>query len=128
MVDKLLKSLMYHSPFYWGFVASCILIAFFLRDFILFDNWNLMAESLDRGFVLSFAFINDWLNGGVQLWNRYNQLPYTFTHLQTGYYDLPKFITSLYFSIINPGPMMGPDFRVPFIILYIGFSVFVYNI
>jgi len=92
---------------------------------MIFDKWNLMAESLDRGFVLSFAFINDWLNGGIQLWNRYNQLPYTYTHMQTGYYDMPKFISAIYFSIFNPGPNVGSDFRIPFINIYIGFSIFV---
>ena len=124
MIRKIYNIVSCHSPFYWGFITSCILIAILLRDFILYDNWNFMADSLDRGFVLSFAFINDWLNGGIQLWNRYNQLPYTYTHIQTGFYDLPKFFASLYFSIINPGPIMGPDFRMPFIILYIGLSVF----
>lgn len=84
-----------------------------------------MDTSLDRGFVLSFAFINDWLNGGIQLWNRFNQLPYLFTHLQTGFYDLHKFLTALYFRIFEPGPLIGPTFRTPFVIIYLGFTIFI---
>ena len=122
---KLFKIIRSHSAFYLGFLVSFICVAISLSNFMIFDKWNLMAESLDRGFVLSFAFINDWLNGGIQLWNRYNQLPYTYTHMQTGYYDMPKFISAIYFSIFNPGPNVGSDFRIPFINIYIGFSIFV---
>jgi hypothetical protein len=124
-IRSLNKSLRFHSAFFLGFFLSCFLLALLLPELLLFDKLSLMDESLDRGFVLSFAFINDWLNGGIQLWNRFNELPYALTHFQTGFYDLHKFLTAIYFSIFEPGPLAGPDFRMPFIRIYIGFTVFI---
>lgn len=118
-----MKLITHHSAFFCALAASFVMAALIAPELVT-DRIDLMKESFDRGYVSSFAFINDFLNGGIQLWNRFNQLPYAWVHATVGFYDLHKFFASLYFLMFPPGPNVGADFRIPFMLITLGLTFF----
>ena len=115
------RRIKHHSGFFLGLLLSYLFVTI-LADALIDGRVSFLDTP---GYVLSFSFISDHLNGGIQLWNRYNQMPNAFKHFQFGYYDLHKFLLGFYLSVFDAGSITGSDFRTAFIQTSIALSLFI---
>lgn len=98
----------------WSFAYSCLFIviallvsylvmmvvdpelfAFHRRGFMLAHDTELPIENI-------FSLISNFFNGGIQLWDPYDQMNYAYTQLSSGIYTLSNILTAALYIIVYP--------------------------
>jgi hypothetical protein len=79
-------------------ISACI----YPDHFILLDR--VFMNSCDAGipFVHTFALINQFFHGGVQLYDRYDQFSYTYGHMSAGVYAIDNVMTAALYILCSP--------------------------
>ena len=74
-----------------------------------------------------FIIISDFFNGGVQFWNRFDQVNTFFVHLSYGIYNVQNIITAFFYIILNYYLNFDISFHnyYSFTFFVIGFCTFV---
>ena len=114
------RRLKVHSPFFLGLLLSFAAVIVLLPEYFLRDEVFVLNNP---GHLLAFNFVSDYLNGGIQLWNRFNEQPNVFLHFQYGYYSLHNFLLSILVSLFGEGSFLGSDFRITYVRSIVGLSL-----
>ena len=51
-------------------------------------------------FLSAFTLISHYYNGGVQLWDPYDQMTYSFVHLSSGFYTIASIMTAAIYILL----------------------------
>ena len=83
--------------------ASIVLMALVYPDLLVFHKIVLSHQhDTEIPLLNTFALISHYFNGGVQLWNRYDHMSFSFTQLSSGYYTLANLFTAAIYLFFSP--------------------------
>lgn len=84
-------------------LVSCALGALlFPERFLLFNATFMDYTDSPLSYAGSFYVTNSMYHGGIQLWNRYDQMPMTFFNLNFSMYKISNILTALSYAIVSP--------------------------
>ncbi len=110
----------------WSDIAIAIIISYVLGIIILPQRfWLFNTTFVDYSDSLlsyagAFYFTNGLLHGGIQLWDRYDQMPMTFFYLNFAMYKFSNVLTALIYIPLSwfshaPAELFGKVFSFVFI-------------
>ncbi len=84
-------------------VLSLLVEAFIYPNHFVWINRSFL-DSADAGvpFAHTFVLANQLLNGGVQLFDRYDQFSYVYGHMSAGIYAIDNILTACLYFLISP--------------------------
>ena len=84
-------------------LASVVIMALIFPDLLIYHSLGFHA-SHDPAIIYnnSFTLLSHYYNGGVQLWNQYDQINYAFSHIGSGLYELANIITAVSYIFFSP--------------------------
>lgn len=82
-------------------IASYLLMAMVYPD-LLIHHIIYFSQSHDTEvpFLSAFTLISNYYNGGIQLWNPYDQMTYFYHHLTNGMYTIASIITAAAYILL----------------------------
>ncbi|MDC1153176.1 YfhO family protein [Nitrospinaceae bacterium] len=84
-------------------VASYFTMAMIYPDLLIHHNIYFMHQhDTEVPFLSVFTLISNYYNGGIQLWNPYDQMTYFFYHLSTGLYTIANITTAAIYILLAP--------------------------
>ncbi len=63
---------------------------------------HLCRHDPETGYQAAFALVNQWSNGGISLWERFDHLDFSYSHLATGFYTLSNVFSAALFLLCAP--------------------------
>ena len=96
---------------FWGAVAEVLVLsavslavmAAIYPDLLVHQRIRFTGgHDIELPFEAAFTLAHQLLNGGLQLWNRFDQVNHGYLHLTTGFYTLPALLEAWVFAKIYP--------------------------
>ena len=84
-------------------IASYLTMALVYPDLLIHHKIFFMHQhDTEIPFLSAFALISHYYNGGIQLWNPYDQMTYSFVHLASGFYTIASIMTAAVYILLDP--------------------------
>ncbi|MFA5088560.1 MAG: hypothetical protein WC552_05950, partial [Candidatus Omnitrophota bacterium] len=124
LLNKIVK-----SPLGFILLASLVsygLMAFIHPDWLVRNQMSfLWQHDTEIPYQNTFTLISFYQQGGIQLWNRYDQMSYVFAHLTTGLYTLTHIFLAFIYILFSPLiKYPGEAFHAWYSIGFHGFTIF----
>jgi hypothetical protein len=84
-------------------LASYLVMAMVYPD-LLIHHKIVLSNQHDTEVPLlnTFSLISNYYQGGIQLWNRFDQMTYAYFHLGTGFYTTSNILTAAVYIFLSP--------------------------
>ncbi|MFA5260981.1 MAG: YfhO family protein [Candidatus Omnitrophota bacterium] len=83
--------------------VSLLVLAVTFPELMVYRNRSFMFQH-DMGipFENVFTLVSHYFHGGIQLWDRYDQMSYVYSHLSSGLYTLANLFTAGCYILLSP--------------------------
>ena len=84
-------------------MASFSIMAMVYPDLLIHHKiYFLHQHDTEAPFLRAFTLISNYYNGGIQLWDPYDQMTYSFYHLSVGFYTIASITTAAAYILLAP--------------------------
>lgn len=88
---------------FFSSLVSLILMAVVYPDLLVFHKIVFSHQhDTEIPFLNTFSLISHYFNGGIQLWNRFDHMTFSFSQLSVGYYTLVNLLTAAVYVLFSP--------------------------
>ena len=84
------------------FLLSLIVFSISFPEFHIFPSVCLYEQYFNQGYTSAAIAANQFYNGGIQLWDRYDQMPYAYYTLTIGFYKIFEVLTTIVYACLSP--------------------------
>jgi hypothetical protein len=84
-------------------MASYLFMAMVYPDLLIHHKvYFLQQHDTEIPFLSTFTLISNFYNGGIQLWDPYDQMGLSYFHLSTGFYTFANIVTAAIYILLAP--------------------------
>ncbi len=82
-------------------IVMAVVVLFYPHHFIFGDVRFLGNHDTEIPFQNTFALVSQFLNGGIQLFDRFDQINYAYAHLTTGFYTIINVVVAFLYTLCS---------------------------